>query len=170
VLDHVPEGNSGRAKFVREVLREFGVSWTQRLRFVRLVSQKLPADLHNVDMTEVLRVFEEVLGIEWEEDVYLIEKEDAARFAKAVLVILEARTPAQLPKEIASRVIEELRRVVGPKLEPSLLPGVSEKLETLFINELWRTKDKSKREELKARILYCVKEAARLDFGSVSEQ
>jgi len=113
---------------------------------------------------------EEVLAIEWEEDLYLIEKEDAARFAKAVLVILEARTPAQLPKEVASRVIEELRRVVGPKLDRSLLPVVSQKLETLFVNELWRTKDKSKREELKGRIMCCLKEAARLDFGSASEQ
>ena len=163
------EGKAGHAKFVREVLREFGVSWMRRLRIVPLVIQRLPADLHDVDMTEVLRVFEEVLEIEWEEDLYPVKKEHAAHFADAVLAILEARTPAQLPKEVSWRVVQELIRVPGPRLDPSLLPGISQKLETLFVNELWRTKDDSKREELKARILSCLKEAARLDFSSASD-
>jgi hypothetical protein len=169
VLDHMPEGNAGRAKFAREILREFGVSWRQRLRLVPLITQKLPDDLHDVDMTEILRVFEDVLEIEWDEDVHWVDREAAAAFVKTVLTILEARTPAQLPKEIASRMVDELALVVGSRLDPTLLPGISQKLESLFINELWRTKDHAAREELTRRVLYCLKGAARLDFSKASD-
>ena len=55
-------------------------------------------------------------------------------------------------------------------MDPTLLPGISNKLETLFISELWRTKDASARERLKEQILYCLREAARLDFGRASNE
>ena len=169
MLDHVPEGRAGHTKFAREILREFGLSWRQRLKFVPAVSRKLPDDLHDVDMTELLRVFEDVVGIEWEEDLHLIGSAEARQFANAVLAILEQRTPAQLPKEVTARVVEELTRVVGSRLDPTLLPGISQRLETLFIKELWQTKDGSARERLNGQILYSLKEAARLDFGEASK-
>jgi len=165
LLDSVPEGKAGQGEFVEKILTQFGVAEHRREKLVARICESLPDDLHDVDMTDVMRTFENVLPIEWDDDLIAVGKDSAAEFERAVLRILERRTPAQLPKEVTSLLIQELTQIVGPALDQSLLPRISEAIENLLVSNLWRTKDDAARERLTRRLLYSLKDTARLEFG-----
>ena len=166
VLDHMPEGEPGRVQFVREVLDRFGIPQELMPELVSKVCARLPENLHETGADQMLQVFEEVLPIEWEEDLQRVPAKTAIECERAVLAILAARTSAQLPKEVATMVMRELERLLGSPLDPTLLPGATQALEEAFIQDLWRCKDTASQKQLTDRLLRQLKQTARLDFSA----
>jgi hypothetical protein len=166
VLDRMPEGEPGRVQFVREVLGRFGIPEALMPEIVAKVCAHLPVNLHETSADQMLRVFEEVLPIEWEEDLQLVAPGTAIECERAVLAILAARTSAQLPREVATMVMREIERVLGSPLDPMLLPGATQALEEAFIHDLWRCKDAASQKQLSDRLLLQLKQTARLDFSA----
>jgi hypothetical protein len=165
ILDQMPDGEPGRVQFVREVLDRFGIPQELMPEIVQRICARLPENLHEIGTDEMLRVFEEVLPIVWEEDLHHVHRTTALEFERAVLAILAARTPAQLPREVATTVMQELERLLGSHLDRTLLPHATQVLEETFIRELWRSKDAVTQKQLTERLLHQLKETARLDFS-----
>lgn len=164
VLDHVPEGVPGKEEFAMEMLDAFGVPPAERPRWLDSICERLPDAFHELDANQFMAVFEQALPIEWYNDVQQVSVENTAELKRSVLAILAARTPEQLPKEVARLVIEDLKRVLGSQLEVGLVPGIAASLEEQFVRELWRSKDSASQQKLANSVLFELKSTARLEL------
>jgi hypothetical protein len=114
-------------------------------------------------MSDVMRAFESVIPIEWDNDLKVVGPQATADLERSVLGILEAAAK-QLPDEVTALVIRELERTAGSALDRSLLPGVAKAIEGLFVHQLWRANDKASYERLKDSLFFILKSQARLDL------
>lgn len=148
---------------MREVLTWFDVAESPAL--VERIGTELPEDLHGATDTEMLSAFERALPIEWEEDLQQVGAEQTAAFRQAVLGILAVRTPEPLPKQVSEMVIAELERATQLDCEAELLERARQSIEVLFIDQLWRSKDRAAHERLASDIFFGLKRTARLMFA-----
>jgi hypothetical protein len=164
ILDGVPSGTAGHKEFTRTVLRQFGVSWWNQWRLCNTVCAKLPRNLDEADMSDVLSVFEDVLRIEWKQDMVMVSPENRSRCREAVRAIL-SDAERLLPQEATSRILDELARIFGPDLSPSLVPDLHQALERLLIEQLWRcSNDEHSRERLTEWVIARVRQKGRLEI------
>src|SRR5262245_32652719 len=105
ILDSVPEGAAGREQFAWKVLLSFGVSEWGLGELVTAVCNRLPTNLEATDMTEVLAVFEDVLKIEWHEDLTPVTDTARQEFRASVLRIIAESKPSELPRQVAARLV-----------------------------------------------------------------
>jgi len=170
VLDHVGDGAQGRNEFATEMLTAFGVDPPQRDEWAKMICDSLPENLHELDANNIMDVFERVLPLEWENDLYQVGAEQSAEFRHSILGILAARTPDHLPREVSRLVIDELKRVVGGHVNAEALPRAAEALAELFVSELWRSKDVASQTKLTDHVLFRLKSTAQLEFAVQREE
>jgi hypothetical protein len=163
ILDQVAEGPTGQKQFAEQVLRKFGVSNLGRLRDA--VCAKLPSNLEDADMAQILAVFESVLGIEWNQDMVPVSDEKRERFKQAVLaIVVEAKRA--MPQEVVPRILDETSRIFGTDVSPELVPDLHRALERLLIERLLACGDDlASRQELADWVVDCVRRKARLDLS-----
>lgn len=170
VLDSVEEEPQAREKFVSRMLREMGISPGRRAKLTALVCAKLPQNLNETDMGDVLAVFEEVLPIEWHDDLTTVSIEAATSFKRALLQVFAARKPGELPRQVTAQILDELERAVGPALDQTLLPQARESIENRLVSELWRCKDLPSQRDLAAWVVHDLKRLLRLDLGGLESE
>jgi hypothetical protein len=165
VLDSVEEGPRGREEFVRRILEEFGVSCSSMRNAVSRVCRKLPLDLGDTDMVEILAVFEETVPIEWHEDVTIVPRELGMECREVLLRILVERPRGTVPKVVTAQMIGELARVLGARLNTEALTRLRDAIEERLINDMWRSLDLASQEQLADRLMYSVRNEGRLTFA-----
>jgi hypothetical protein len=165
VLDSVPEGRERTAAFARQVLTRFGVPTSELEALATRIGEKLPRDLNETPMADVLSIFEQAIPIEWHDDMTHVGAEAALEFERALLRILVETPEPRMPREMTATMLE-LAGIIDCRVDQASSALLGETIENILASELWRSRDEPARRRLADSIVDCVERIAKLDLSA----